>query len=139
MKTSRILGLAAVIAVASPAFAQYDITLPPAKSMNGIKYIDGGIGQLEAAAMYEAAKTFPLNLVFSAGAENNYLASVRVTIKSAGKTVFEATSGGPILLVDLPAGKYSIEAEFRGKTVRQSAEVLAKGPRRLDFHWPGAD
>ena len=128
------------LAFALPALADSEtVALPPVQSMNGIKYIEGGVGKDEAIAMQKEGRGYPLNLVFSAGPQNQFIAAVRVTIKDGAKTIFEDVADGPIFLVDLPSGKYSVEAEFRGKTVRQTAQVQGKQTLRLDFHWKDAD
>ena len=141
MKISRPLIAGGVaLAFALPAFADSEaVALPPVQSMNGIKYVEGGIGKDEALAMQKEGRGYPLNLVFSAGPQNQFVAEVRVIIKDGAKTVFEDVADGPIFLVDLPSGKYSVEAEFRGKTVKQTAQVQGKQALRLDFHWTDAD
>ncbi len=141
MKTYRsVLAAGIALAFALPAFAESDaVTMPPAKSMNGIKYVEGGIGKDEADLMRKEGRSYPLNLMFSAGPRNHFVSDVRVLIKDGGKTIFEDVAEGPIYLVDLPNGKYSIEAEFRGKMVKQTALVQGKQPVRLGFHWTDAD
>ena len=141
MKISRPLIAGGVaLAFALPAFADSEaVALPPVQSMNGIKYVEGGIGKDEALAMQKEGRGYPLNLVFSAGPQNQFVAEVRVIIEDGAKTVFEDVADGPIFLVDLPSGKYSVEAEFRGKTVKQTAQVQGKQALRLDFHWTDAD
>lgn len=132
--------LAFALPVAFSVSADSDgVMMPPAKSMNGIKYVEGGIGKDESDLMQKEARSYPLNLVFSAGPQNHFVTDVRLTIKDGGKTIFEDVADGPIYLVDLPSGKYSVEAEFRGKTVRQTAQVRGKPALRLDFHWAEVD
>jgi hypothetical protein len=114
-------------------------SLPQPKTENGISYVSGGVGKPEAAAMKEEARHYPLSMVFSAAKDNEYLANVQVTIKNrAGKQVLSAVSDGPIMLVNLPAGKYAVAAEIRGKTLRRSVSVPAHGERQISFHWPQA-
>ena len=84
-------------------------TLPQPKMENGITYLSGGIGNDEAVAMKAEAKSYPLSMIFSAGKDNEYLADVKVNIKDkAGKDVLNAVSNGPIILVKVPAGRYSM-------------------------------
>ena len=114
-------------------------TLPQAKTENGVSYLSGGIGQDEAAAMRAEAKDYPLSMVFSAGKDNEYLAGVTVTIKDkTGKQVLNTASTGPILLVKLPAGRYSIAAERNGQTLRRTVQVNHHGDKRVNFHWASA-
>ena len=141
MKISKpLLAGGIALAFALPVFAESDsVTMPPAQSMNGIKYVEGGIGKDEADLMQKEGRAYPLNLVFSAGPLNQFITDVRVTIKDGGKTIFDDVADGPIYLVDLPSGKYSVEAEFRGKMVKKTAQVHGKSALRLDFHWSEAD
>lgn len=141
MKISKpLIASGVALAFALPAYAESEaVALPPVQSMNGIKYVEGGIGKDEALAMHKEGRGYPLNLVFSAGPRNHFVSDVRVLIKDGGKTIFEDVAEGPIYLVDLPNGKYSVEAQFRGKTVKQTAQVHGKQPVRLDFHWADVD
>lgn len=111
--------------------------LPQPKTENGITYVTGGIGEDEAKAMKEEAKHYPLSMVFSAHRNNEYLADVQVTIKDkAGTEVLNAISDGPIILLKLPAGRYTIEAEVGGETLRRMVHVRADGEQQIAFHWP---
>jgi hypothetical protein len=75
-------------------------------------------------------------MVFSAARDNEFLANVQVTIKDkAGKEMLSAISDGPIMLVKLPAGKYTVAAESDGKTLHRTVQVPAKGDRQVSFHW----
>ncbi len=60
---------------------------------------------------------------------------MRVTVKPDGAgEPHSFTASGPICLLNLPAGRYAVEAEMAGKTQRQSVEV-GKSPRTLDFRF----
>lgn len=137
----KILAAASFSLLALPIVAAAQAAgVPDAKSANGIKFIAGGLGQPESQAMLKEAARYPLNLVFSGGRDKHFVADVRVSVKDkAGKTVFEATAGAPIMLVDLPTGAYTIEAQYRGKTLQHSAQVVSKAPTGLTFHWDVAD
>ena len=139
MKTTIFLAAAALCA-APYAVAQPEDALPEVHSVAGVKYIDGGIGKDESAAMLREAKSFPLSLVFSGGKTNHYLADIDIRVRDAGgKTVLQTNSEGPIILIDLPAGKYIVDAVYRDKTLTQSVELTTKRATRRDFHWQEAD
>ena len=121
------------------AFQAVGAALPQARTEQGITYISGGIGHDESAAMKAEAGNYPLSMVFSAGKDNEYLADVRIAIKDeAGKEVLNAVSDGPIMLVKVPAGTYSIAAERNGKTLHHTVRVNQKGDKQVNFHWPSA-
>ena len=139
MKTTILLAAAALCA-APYAAAQPQDALPEVHSVAGVKYIDGGIGKDESDALLRESKNFPLSLVFSGGKTNQYLADIDIRVRdAAGKTVLQTTSEGPIILIDLPAGKYIVDAVYRDRTLTQRVELTAKGVTRRDFHWQEAD
>ncbi|HET7766682.1 MAG TPA: carboxypeptidase-like regulatory domain-containing protein [Burkholderiales bacterium] len=139
--TNALIAGAVALGFALPAWAgsAMDYTLPQSKTENGITYMSGGVGKPEAAAMREEARQYPLSMVFSAAKDNEFLAGVEVTIKNkAGKEVLSTVSDGPIMLVKLPAGRYTVAAEAHGKTLHRSVQVPAKGDRQVSFHWAQA-
>jgi hypothetical protein len=139
--TSRLFAGAIALGLALPAWAgtAMDYTLPQSKTESGITYISGGVGKPEASAMRDEAKRYPLSIVFSAAKDNEFLANVKVTIKNkTGKEVLSAVSEGPIMLVKLPAGKYTVAAEAHGKTLHRTVQVPARGDLQVSFHWAKA-
>ena len=137
MKTFLVL---AALCVAPFAAAQPESALPEVHSAAGVKYIDGGIGKLESEAMLRESKNYPLSLVFSGGKDNNYVADVGVRVRdAAGKTVLQTTAEGPIVLIELPAGKYIVDVAYRDKTLTQTVGLTPQRPSRVDFHWKDAD
>ncbi|HTQ75165.1 MAG TPA: carboxypeptidase regulatory-like domain-containing protein [Burkholderiales bacterium] len=139
--TSRLSAGAILLGLALPAWASTAMgyTLPQTKTENGVTYMSGGVGKPEAKAMEEEARHYPLSMVFSAAKNHEFLAAVQVTIKNrAGKEVLSTVSDGPILLVKLPAGKYTIAAEAHGKTLHRTVQVPAMGERQVSFHWAQA-
>jgi hypothetical protein len=76
-----------------------------------------------------------LTFATSSGA---YLADVAVRIADGrGAAVLEATCGGPIMLVDLPAaGTYQITATSSGASQQRSVSVTrTKRPASATFVW----
>ncbi|HXZ54742.1 MAG TPA: carboxypeptidase regulatory-like domain-containing protein [Burkholderiales bacterium] len=139
--TSRLSAGAILLGLALPAWASTAMgyALPQTKTENGVTYMSGGVGKPEAKAMEEEARHYPLSMVFSAAKDHEFLAAVQVTIKNrAGKEVLSTVSDGPILLVKLPAGKYTIAAEAHGKTLHRTVQVPATGERQVSFHWAQA-
>ena len=130
----------AAFALALPATAQSESSLPVARSVAGIKYVQGGIGKDEASALLDEARNYPLSIVFSGGTDNHFVADVDIRVRdAAGKTLLQTTAEGPIVLIDLPAGKYVIDAEYRDQNLQRGIELSPKRATRLDFHWKEAD
>ena len=127
---------ALALALALPALA---VPLPQPKTEHGIVYLSGGVGHEEALALQAAAKNYPLSLVFAAGRHNDYLADVKVTLKDQhNKVLLDTVSGGPIMLLKVPPGRYAIAAQTEGKTLRRSVQVKAGAERQVVLHWPRA-
>ncbi len=129
-----IVAAALSLGLAGAAFAQDG--LPPLQTFGGASYITGGIGLDESTAIKSAEKDFTLSLVFAQNKRGEYLSDVKVSIKDkAGKSVLEAVSDGPMLLARLPAGAYTVSAEYDGKTLTRTVRVEGKGVTRAGFVW----
>lgn len=135
--------VAAAIAASGLAFAGTAIAaaashLPPTQVQGDISYLSGGIGKSEAAAIKHAATRYPLQLEFllKAKPKDEYLADVKVQIKDAhDKVVLDATAGGPFLLAQMPAGKYTVSAERDGNIEHRQVEIVPGKQRRVVFEW----
>lgn len=107
---------------------------PTVLTQNGIRYVSGGIGEEEAAAMQKMAAQYSLRLMV-AHKSGEYLSDVDVTIASStGKGVFSARTDGPFLLVALPPGHYRVTAASGQASQTRSVVVPARGTARLDMH-----
>ena len=125
-------GLAAmtVLCAGSATLAQ----MPPMQGQGAARYVCGGIGSDESAALRAAMKSHPLSLLF-ARPDGGYLAEVAVTLKDAsGASALSLRADGPVCLIDLPAGNYSVEATSEGVSKRQTVSIGGT-PRTLDFRF----
>jgi hypothetical protein len=105
--------------------------------VEGPRYLNGGIGDEEVAALNLREKEFNLKMVF-ADADGAYLADVEVTVRDAkGAVRFSKQNLGPIMLMQLPEGPYEVSATWVGKdkTVKKIARVDKAKQRRLVFIW----
>ncbi|GAA4358075.1 hypothetical protein GCM10023165_52670 [Variovorax defluvii] len=108
--------------------------LPAMKVQGNARFACGGIGSDESGAMRAAMKDHPLSLLF-ARATGEYLANVDVTIKAAGgDTALAMRASGPVCLVDLPAGRYTVEASTEGMTKSHTVTV-GRGSQTADFRF----
>ena len=90
---------------------------------HGIKYMAGGVGIDQRAAMDRIDKIYNLKLVF-AEPSGPYLASVKVAIENAsGKKLMQVTDNGPWFFAKLPDGKYRVVATFRSKREVREVEI----------------
>ena len=116
----------------------YADQLPPLQTQGTVQYVTGGIGKDEADAMKQAEAQFPLTLEFATSAEKPpafdatapFVADANVAIRDQqGRGVLSARSEGPLLLIRLPSGNYTIEAEWNGVR-KQRTIALASGKRQ---------
>lgn len=107
------------------------------QEQNGIAYLSGGIGEDEAKAIQQTTG-YNLHMTFAVGAENKYIPDVDVVIEKAqGQPVLTLQDAGPLVYVQLPAGKYNVIATRNGEVRRDVAEVGSGEARNLVFHWSG--
>lgn len=103
---------------------------------NGMSYESGGIGVASQERLKAREKEFNLKLVFTL-VEGNYVADVAVTIKdAAGKNVIQHVADGPIFMARLPAGTYSVDAVYEGKTRTSKVSVRNERLRTEYLRWP---
>ena len=133
-----ILKLSAGALALALTFSSFAATLPQPKTDYGVTYLSGGIGSDESSAMKAEAKNYPLSLVLSAGKEGAYVADVPITIKDAAGEEVLNVRGGPIVLVKLLPGRYTISATRNGQALHQAVTVKAKGDTHASLHWPKA-
>ena len=105
---------------------------PTTQTAGAVQYRCGGIGVDESSAMRAAMKDYPLALLFAAPG-GDYLADIQVQISGANDASF--TAGGPVCLLKLPEGRYTVKATTKdGRDKSQSVEV-GKGSKSLDFRF----
>jgi hypothetical protein len=130
------------LGAAGPALGTDMSSLPPIKVQGVVSYVTGGIGEDEAAAFRDAARTYPLEMLFARKArpKDQFLADVRVSVRDrSGNSLLETTAEGPFLLARLPAGKYRLEAEYLGERKHQTVEIRSGAHRRAVFVWANRD
>ena len=131
-----LAGAAAVVAtLAFPLAVQAQgSAMPPMKKDGAAQYVCGGIGSDESSAMRAAMKDHPLSLLF-ARADGACLSEADVMVKGAGgATALSMKATGPVCLIDLPAGKYTVSATSGGVTKSQEVNVGA-GSKTADFRF----
>lgn len=100
-----------------------------------VPYISGGAGEDARQELLAKERDYNLKII-AADKSGDYLAGVQVVIESARKErVLDTTMDGPILLVKLPPGTYTIRATSDAKTLTRSVTIAAQGLRRADFRW----
>src|ERR1700693_6633638 len=130
-----LLGLLVIGGLAAAAHAD-EGTLPPERSQGSVTYVSGGIGKDESDAMKQAASRYSLAIEMASPASPRaeYVADVKIDIRDQrGATVLSTISDGPILLANLPPGRYTINATKNGASQRRDIVVGSRGPVRAMF------
>jgi hypothetical protein len=138
MLKKNLLALAILGALSNLALAA---EVPTQRMYQSTPYLTGGIGEDEAEAMRQAAPNYSLALTFAAQT-GQFVSDVDVAVKNqAGQVVLQATDAAPILLADLPAGRYQIEATYNGHTQTRQVAVADAGTTKLVLQWqvPGLE
>jgi hypothetical protein len=110
--------------------------LPRIEQAGSVAYLNGGAGREESDYMKSRAREFPLQLVFS-GRGGEYGVADRVTVSRAGEVMLSVADAGPYLMMKLPPGRYTVEADFAGGIERRSVN-LGSGAQRIDWSTPKA-
>jgi hypothetical protein len=135
----RVLAVVGLASVALPSMAMTAMSMPAEQYRGSVGYVTGGIGEREANLEHQL-KSHPLavELLEHAGKAEEFTANAMVRITDwHGHTVLDARAGGPFMLVDLPPGRYSIQATLAGDTLRKShVWVTEVKTARATFEFP---
>lgn len=112
------------------------VTPEPAKT-NEITYVTGGVCSEEVNFMKGIAQHFPLEIVLvqQANGKEIYIADVNVSLHNAQQEeVLYVVTDGPFLFVNLPDGKYTINATYHD--IKQTKQVnITKKHSRVVMLW----
>ena len=115
--------------------AQAQSAMPQWKGEGPVRYVCGGIGSDESNAMRAAMKEHPLALLF-ARSDGAYLADVQVDIKGAGGAPSLALrASGPVCLVDLPPGRYTVDVATAGGSAQSQSVTVGGSPKTASFRF----
>ncbi|AMM24558.1 carboxypeptidase regulatory-like domain-containing protein [Variovorax sp. PAMC 28711] len=129
-----LIAAALCMAGALQAQAQTPPAMPAMKGEGAFRWICGGIGSDESTAFRAAMKSHPLSLLF-ARQDGAYVADVDVAIqREGGAPGFTLRATGPVCLVDVPAGRYTVQATAQGTTQKQPVTV-GDTPKTADFRF----
>lgn len=124
------LALAAILALAPPAAADLEV-----HTEKGVSYVSGGVGDDERQALKAMSDRFNLK-VLMALESGHFVSNATVRVEdSQGQTVLDTVADGPLLLVQLKPGTYTVTCSLGGKELRQRAHVTAGAQQQLVFRW----
>jgi hypothetical protein len=119
-----------------------DETIPkqltfPLYEQNNIQYFSAGLGKEERRLSYPP---YSLKLIFVKG-QRAFLANVAIEVLHHDRTNLISIPGeevqGPWLFLNLPAGKYVVQAiDSGGTTIEKIIKLAAKTTTTVHFRWP---
>lgn len=121
------------------SFAYENPLLPPVQTQGQTQFISGGIGKDESEAILQVRRSWPLMLELTQADDSRaqYIGDVQITIKDElHNTVLDTTTEGPYLLVQLPAGKYSLEATYHTTTLHRKLNLQKESGKKVTLVWP---
>jgi len=104
-------------------------------STGKVNWVGGGTSSGEIDALKGQENKYRLKLIFTL-TEGNYLAGVNVAVRDAsGATVMQQADTGPVLLLNLPSGAFTVSATSEGRT--QTRKVQVGDRLRTEYmRWP---
>lgn len=131
--------LATCAAISLPATAATS-RLPAEQYEGTVGYVSGGIGDSEAREFERSMSKHPLaiELLEHAGNAEAFTADTMVRIRDRqGRTILTTKAQGPFMLVDLPPGRYSIDASLGKVTLEKRNLFVGRNQlARATFEFP---
>jgi hypothetical protein len=121
--------------LSSASFAQ----LPPSKTQGDISFITGGIGSDESSAIFAAAKKWSLLIEMSeidGGGRGVWIAGIDIRVlNEKQQTLLETICDGPLMLLNIPPGQYTVEASYQGKLLKRNVTLKEGDSQKLTLFW----
>lgn len=114
--------------------------MPKIQQYGSTQFISGGIGIDECKALQTDACNWPLQLMFSevqkGATVGAWVADVDIKITDKnGNSVLSTISEGPIVLVKLPAGSYTLTANYLGKLATRTFTIQEGRSQTVSVYW----
>lgn len=113
--------------------------LPPTKSQGPASFVTGGIGSDESNSIFAAAKKWSLLIEMSevdGSGRGVWIAGIEVRVLDAKQqTIVETLCDGPLMLLNAPAGQYTVEASYQGKLLKRNVVLKDGGHQKLTLFW----
>lgn len=134
------LALPCATAVALTLVSPTASALDEGLTRQGIHYQSGGVSADEREAMQAQRGQHSLWVVVATAGSGAYTGDTQILIRdAAGQVVFDRTLDGPWLFIDLPVGRYTVEAKGNGHSQRRQTHIHARDHHQLIFRLPAAD
>jgi hypothetical protein len=131
MLAGMAVGVGLLTLVALPLRSAEAADLTP-HTVGPVTYICGGVATDEQQQLDREARNYDMGLLFTRGANGEYLADVEVKMVNNGQEVATFKADGPRCLMKAPASSYQVAATYEGATKRTT---LSKGNKNLQLRW----
>lgn len=130
INTAHVALVCCGIALAASAWSMQSGATP-----QGMRYASGGVSHEELTALHAQKDGYSLWVITAALRTGAHLADVRVAIRDDKKQlVFDRRLDGPWLLIELPLGRYEVEASL-GNEVQKRATTIHRGDHHQAFFY----
>lgn len=102
-----------------------------------VAVLNGGGSADDVTYVKSRAGEFSLQILFS-GPGGQYGVADKVTVRKGGRDVVSVADAGPYLMLKVPPGRYTVEAEFDG-AVEQRSVTVGSGLTRMNWNTARAD
>lgn len=112
-----------------------DMAAVPVQRQGDVAYVSGGIGDEERTALKTMRSDYNLR-VTSADNTGHFSGDTRLIVSDAQNNKVLDTSGGPLFYVNLPDGRYRVEAYNEDGSRKTQAVNISNGKTaNVQFRW----
>ena len=134
------LPAALILATALAASAAPATAMVRGTTDTGRNFVSGGIGSDEVATLNLERSHYALAILTAARGSGAFLADIHIRITDAhAAVVLDTVMDGPWLLVDLPAGRYDIQASLDNRVQRTNLTFGSSGHQQATFYFDTHD
>lgn len=126
-------GSVAAVAQSVPTVTPGGPPIPMTKISSGVEYLNGGSDIDTATYIKSRGDEFPLQIVFT-GRGGAYGVADSFTLRGRDGLAVTVANAGPYLLMKVPPGTYSAEAEFKGAVEKRTLSVGGSGVSKVSWN-----
>ena len=102
----------------------------------GGAFLTGGVGREEIDTLNGEKSQYALSILTAAKGSGAFVADVHIRITDAqSRQVLDTVMDGPWLLVNLPAGRYQVEAVLNARVQKSAVTIGAGDHHRTAFYF----
>jgi hypothetical protein len=129
-----VAGMPAMAQSISESMPELAAHTPVLEQSAGIEYISGGAGLEQRDAIVAVQTRFPLRIVLS-GKGGEYIVADSLIVRDGSGHAMTISDAGPLVMLNVPPGRYTVEATFQGRT-RHTVVHVGRDGRTLNWSLP---